>query len=122
VKLLDDLFQIVDNEIAESGFSTTIKLFSDHVIYAGHFPGHPVTPGVVQMQIVHELVENHLGRKLELVSVDECKFLKIINPEEQDEIQISVLYATDSSLLQVKASGKFETDTFFKFKGSYKII
>ena len=121
MKLLDDLFQIIAFEKTESGFSTTIKLTPDHLIYAGHFPGHPVTPGVIQMQIVHELVENHLGRKLELVSVDECKFLKIINPEEQGKIQISVLHNTDNSLIHVKASGKCESVIFFKLKGSYKI-
>jgi 3-hydroxyacyl-[acyl-carrier-protein] dehydratase len=122
VKLLDDLFQIVDNETAESGFSTTIKLFPDHLIYAGHFPGHPITPGVIQLQIVHELMENHLGKSLQLIAIDDCKFLKIVNPESEDKIQISVLYATESSLLHVQASGKCETDTFFKLKGSYKII
>ena len=121
VKLLNDLFQIVDNATTESGFSTTIKLFPDHVIYAGHFPGHPVTPGVVQMQIVHELVENHLGRSLTLMTVDDCKFLKIINPEVRDEIQISVQYAIDRSILHVKAAGKCDTDTFFKLRGSYLI-
>ena len=122
MKLLDDLFQTIDFETTESGFSTTIKLFPDHKIYAGHFPGHPVTPGVVQLQIVHELMENHLGRSLQLIGIDDCKFLKIINPEELDEIQISVLYITDDSLLHVKASGKCESVTFFKLKGSYKIM
>jgi len=121
VKLLDDLFQIIDFEATESGFSTAIKLFSDHKIYAGHFPGHPITPGVVQLQIVHELMENHLGKSLQLIGIDDCKFLKKINPEEQDKIQISVLYVTDSSLLHVRASGKCETGTFFRLKGSYKI-
>jgi len=121
MKLLDDLFQIVGSETTESGFSATIKLFSDHKIYDGHFPGHPVTPGVVQLQIVHELMENHFGKSLQLIGIDDCKFLKIINPEEEDEIQISVLHIAESSLLHVKASGKCETGTFFRLKGSYKI-
>jgi len=121
MKLLDDLFQIVDFETTESGFSATIKLLPGHIIYAGHFPGHPVTPGVVQLQIVHELMENHLSNGLQLIGIDECKFLKIINPEEQDRIQISVLHNTDNSLIHVKASGKCESVIFFKLKGSYKI-
>jgi hypothetical protein len=72
--------------------------------------------------MVHELIENHLGKGLKLVSVDDCKFLKIINPEERDEIQISVHYVADKSLLHVKAAGKCDTDTVFRLKGSYLII
>ena len=122
MKLLDDLFQIIDFEAIESGFSTTIKLMPGHIIYAGHFPGHPVTPGVVQLQIVHELMENHLSNGLQLIGIDECKFLKIINPEEQDKIQIFIRYEADNSLLHLKAFGKYVTESFFKLRGTYLVI
>ena len=122
MKLLNDLFRIVDDVATESGFSTTIKFFPDHVIYLGHFPGHPVTPGVVQMQIVHELMENHFGRCLKLISIDDCKFLKILNPEEYGEIEILVTCVEMDSLFHVKAMGKRGSDTFFKLRGSYRPI
>jgi len=122
VKLLDDLFQIVHSETTETGFSTTIKLNPDHIIYGGHFPDHPVTPGVVQMQIVHELVENHLGKNLQLTEIDDCKFLKIVNPGERDELQISIQHTTDNDRLHVKATGKCDTDPVFKLKATYVFI
>ena len=120
MKLLEDLFKIVDGAATESGFSTRIRLFQDHVIYRGHFPGHPVTPGVIQLQIVHELVEYYFGKSLRMVAVDDCRFLKIINPEEHDEIIVSVEYSVNNSLLQIKATGKYDADIFFKLKASYK--
>ncbi len=122
MKLLDDLFQIVQSETTEKGFSTTIKLNPDHVIYSGHFPGHPVTPGVIQMQIVHELVENHFGKNLQLIEIDDCKFLRIINPWERDEVQISVQYTADNGHLHVKATGKCDNGPVFKLKATYVII
>ena len=122
MKLLEDLFEIVESTPIETGFTTTIRLFPGHIIYSGHFPGHPITPGVVQLQIVHELMENHLGKSLKLVTVDDCKFLKIIDPEETNEVQISVEYVLNNSLLHVKAAGKYDIYTFLKLKGSYLII
>ena len=119
VKLLNDLFKILERTTTESGFFATIKLFPEHVIYSGHFPGHPVTPGVIQLQIVHELMEHYFRKSLKLATVDDCKFLKIINPEENDVIQISVEYFVDNSLLQIKASGKCDSGIFFKLKASY---
>ncbi len=121
MKLLDNFFQILATETIESGFTTKIRLVPDHIIYAGHFPGHPATPGVIQIQIVHELLENNIEKSLKLSSIDDCKFLRIINPQERDEIQISIDLAADDNLLQVKASGHSETKTYFRLKGTYLI-
>jgi 3-hydroxyacyl-[acyl-carrier-protein] dehydratase len=121
VKLQNDFFQILATETTESGFTTEIRLVPDHIIYAGHFPGYPVVPGVIQMQIVHELLEKYLGKSLKLSAIDDCKFLRIINPQERDEIHISVAFAADDNVLHVKASGHIETKTYFRLKGTYLI-
>ena len=46
----------------------------------------------------------------------DCKLLKIINPEEQDKIEISVYFNPGNYLLHVKARGNSETETFCNLK------
>jgi 3-hydroxyacyl-[acyl-carrier-protein] dehydratase len=88
----------------------------------GHFPGRPITPGVTQLQIVHELMENHFGKTIRLIAVDDCKFLKIVNPDEGKQLKISVQFAVTDSVLHVKAVGTDDAHTFLKLKGRYQFI
>jgi len=122
VKLLNDLFEITESSAHESGFITTIKLFPDHIVYVGHFPSQPITPGVMQLQIVHELIEAHFGKPINLIAVDDCKFLKIVNPEQTKELKIAVEFAVTDSVLHVRAVGKHDADMFLKLKGTYQFF
>lgn len=59
-----------------------ISLDGSHFIYASHFPGDPITPGVVTVQTAVELLSMMSGSELDLEYVREAKFLKIIRPQE----------------------------------------
>lgn len=82
MKLLDSLYTITEQVASESEHSYTIRLNAEHFIYAAHFPGEPITPGVCIMQIAQELLEEHLGESLMLECVKNIKFLRIITPTE----------------------------------------
>ena len=122
MKLIDSLFEALESSDTESGFVTTIKLNAAHLVYSGHFPGHPVTPGVIQIQIVHELSENYFQKKLKLLTMPQCKFLKILNPEEASLIVIHVEFTRTDELLNIKASGVDGTDIFLKLNAVYRFI
>ena len=79
--LLNDFFKIIDTSANENSFISKIEINPQHIVFIGHFPGYPVTPGVIQIQIVHELLEKHFGIKMELKTMPQCKFLKILNPQ-----------------------------------------
>ncbi len=119
MKLANDFFKILESSKTESGFSTRIELNAEHIIYTGHFPGQPVTPGVIQMQIVHELLSMHLGKELKLCKMSQCKFLKVLNPIETEQLFISIIIKQQGEMLTVKASGKKDSSIFFKLNASY---
>jgi 3-hydroxyacyl-[acyl-carrier-protein] dehydratase len=121
MKLLNNLFEIVERANNSSGFSVTIQIASDHIVYKGHFPGYPVTPGVVLIQIVHELLEHHLKKEIRLVEISSTKFLKVVNPEKENTATISVDVASKDSLLHVKALGKNSLGFFFKLDAIYTL-
>jgi 3-hydroxyacyl-[acyl-carrier-protein] dehydratase len=120
--LLNNFYEVLQTTVSDKGFTTTIQLNAGHIIFLGHFPGHPVTPGVIQMQIVHELLENHFCRKLKLITMPECKFLKILNPEENPHIIILIECNWINEILDVKARGVKSTNIFFKLKSFYRFL
>ena len=114
----NDLFNIVNLDFTSETISAEIKLNADHFIFNGHFPGSPVTPGVVQLQIVKELLEQHLSKNLQMKTMRTCKFLKVINPEETPYIQIDIKF-NQEEYLEVIASGTYDGNTYFKAQVSY---
>ncbi|MDQ6890037.1 MAG: 3-hydroxyacyl-ACP dehydratase [Bacteroidota bacterium] len=113
---------MIKTSVNEVGFITRIELNAGHIVYSGHFPGHPVTPAVIQMQIVHELLEKHFCKNLKLITVSQCKFLKILNPIETSQVVIHIEYNRADELLDIKARGENGMDIFFKLNSSYQFI
>ncbi|MEO8764228.1 MAG: hypothetical protein ABI416_08070 [Ginsengibacter sp.] len=120
--LINDLFVVLEKRDSEMGFSTTIELNAGHIIYSGHFPGHPVTPGVIQMQMVQELLEKHLCRSVRLTTMSECKFLKILNPVDTPRIVIHIYLNLINEFVNSNAHGEYDAGIFFKMKSVYRFI
>ena len=51
----DDFYTIEASTHDEDTLVYSIVINKDHDIFNGHFPSNPVTPGVMQMEIVKEL-------------------------------------------------------------------
>lgn len=115
---LNDLFSITNQTVEEGIILVEIRLNADHQIYEGHFPGSPVTPGVVQLQIVKEILESHLQRKLRMKAMRICKFLQIINPLETPVIQVSIKF-TEAEFIEVSTALSQNGESYFKAQVSY---
>lgn len=66
--------------------SYELELNPSCFIYQAHFPGEPITPGVCIMQMGKEVLEDALGKPLQVASVKNIKFLSIISPKETTTI------------------------------------
>ncbi|MDQ6477981.1 3-hydroxyacyl-ACP dehydratase [Dyadobacter sp. LHD-138] len=115
---LNSLYTIAEINSGPETIAATIAIDPAHVIFSGHFPGAPVMPGVVQLQIVKELLEQHLKRQLRMKTMRTCKFLQIINPQETPEIKIDLKFTT-GEMVEVIASGSYDGVTYFKAQVSY---
>jgi len=120
--LINDFFHIVESQQTDNELIALIKINAQHQIFDGHFPNNPVTPGVVQMQIIKELMEEHLEQKLVLKEMGRCKFMAVLNPNENAEITIKITFSTlENQQIKVTAQGlsKDNKTTFFKFNALY---
>ena len=86
MKLLNSLYRIRSKAVTDAFVRYDIHLDANHLIYQAHFPGDPITPGVCIIQIAKELLEDHLGRHLEIQIVKNVKFLNVISPVEKSRI------------------------------------
>ena len=88
MELKNNLYKIIRKEGDGPVANYAIELIPSCVIYAAHFPGRPVTPGVCIVQMGKELVEDLLSGqrsapcRLDISKVKNVKFLSVISPEE----------------------------------------
>jgi 3-hydroxyacyl-[acyl-carrier-protein] dehydratase len=120
--LLNDLYTIKEKqEIAGEGKTNVkIEINSGHPIFAGHFPGNPLLPGVCTVQIIKELATYCLQKELDLVKAGNIKFLSFINPIVNPVIWVSLqLKETETGQYNCQASVHHEATVFCSFKGEF---
>jgi len=100
-------------------FYTRIEFIPSHPIFAGHFPGNPIVPGVCQVEMIREIVMEILNKPLLLRKSDNIKFLSMINPVLQPVLNIDLDLKTRSAdETDVTAVIRSEQAVFLKFKGT----
>lgn len=78
MSLLNNLYTV---QPVEDEFQ--IRFCASHSIFAGHFPGHPIVPGAILVQIAEELVSSTIGKALHTQTIRNLKFRKAITPDMQ---------------------------------------
>ena len=70
-------------------------------VFAGHFPGHPLLPGIFQLEITRGMAESVLGGKLSVRAVTKAKFLRPIIPGET--VRVALKSTEKADTIQVRA-------------------
>lgn len=119
--LLEGLYEIQEFNYTEPYVKATVKLNKDHEIFEGHFPGHPVLPGVCVIQIIKELTEKSIEKKLLLSVASNVKFMAVINPEKNDIVQFEIELSQSDDEVKIKNTVSFEDTLALKLNASFKI-
>lgn len=122
MKLIDELYQIQQFDLDEGLIEAKIVLDKDHLIYKGHFPGFPVTPGVIQIKMIEEIIIRYLNLNLKLQSIAQCKFLQVINPEDDNYLSTTIGYNLLDDKLKVNAVLFKKEQVAFKLQAVFSII
>jgi 3-hydroxyacyl-[acyl-carrier-protein] dehydratase len=114
--LMSDFYTVHELQSGDSSLSCLIVFNHTHKIFKGHFPQQPVVPGVCTIQMVKELIEQQLDRKLILRSASQIKFLQLITPDVVPEV--SIKWKQSDETYSVNALLKKDKD-LFKFSGTF---
>lgn len=98
--MIKDDFYLIDNQrVTENdGFSYGVTFNTAHPILAAHFPQKPIVPGACLLQICHELIALHLNKKIEINQVQSIKFLKLLQPAENQVVNFSFSWKTEEKM------------------------
>ncbi len=58
--------------------------------FAGHFPGHPILPGVFQLEMARMAAQSALGCPLSIREIRKAKFRRPILPGENVRLELKV--------------------------------
>ena len=98
--LKDKYYRIINRRVDCNSYIFEISLLSGHDVYNGHFPGNPVSPGVLSIQIIRECCEDILEKNLTIKTINLCRFISVLRPIEGE-----VLYV--SFTLEEKSEGEY---------------
>lgn len=116
--LLNSFYTIVKEESSPGSVKALLSINRQHPILQGHFPGHPVVPGVCMMQMIKELMEATTNQTLRISKADNMKFLSVIDPDQNNEIEAAISYVGDHGSFVLNASLMAGSITFFKLKAT----
>jgi len=119
--LKDDFFTISSIQKENNSFRIMLELNAMHKIFEGHFPGRPVVPGACMLQMVKEVTEIILNKKIRLIMADNIKFLLLINPNEHRTLQMGLTFnISEDGIANVSANLSNGSSVCFKFSGSFQ--
>src|SRR3954451_7168185 len=65
-----------------------VRFPAEHVAFAGHFPGFPILPAFMQVQVAVDVLSAALGRPISLQAVEQAKFIKPIQPDQDVSVDL----------------------------------
>ena len=117
--LIPGFYTIKDFQVSENQVHAQISLNPNHDVYEGHFSGQPVVPGVIQLQIIKELMEKSVNEKLLLNRMVFAKYLRMIVPGTSPVLNLQITYRMKESARVFTAVIKDDRFVFTKVKGSF---
>jgi len=69
-------------------FERMVAISPDHPSLPGHFPGHPVVPGVVLLNEIVETLRGMVGQPIVVTGIPSVKFVSPLKPGEALTIRL----------------------------------
>jgi 3-hydroxyacyl-[acyl-carrier-protein] dehydratase len=97
------LYTILNLTTAGNTFHASIAFNPTHTVFQGHFPGKPIVPGVVLVEITAAVASQLTGKELAVTEASVIKFLQVIEPLVNPVVEIQGTIFEESE-------GRFKAD------------
>ena len=119
---MKDFYTVTKSEKDNDTTRTSLKVNAGHELYNGHFPGRPVTPGVVLMQLFKEEAERISEANLSLKRASNVKFTAVFDPTDNDELILESKLEKQGAYYELKGIAKSETGIITKINALYEVL
>ena len=75
--------------MSDAHFESAFRIDGDHPALSGHFPGHPVVPGVVLLDRVAAAIAE--WKRARVVGLAQVKFLRPLLPDEEATLRLDAV-------------------------------
>ena len=88
--------------VHDGGNEVVVRMNANHPVYQGHFPGNPITPGVLTLQMIRECAGRNIGRDLRFKSIKNCRLAAMVRPG--DTLRLILDLSEDNGTVKLKAT------------------
>ncbi len=89
------------NHSSSNGILADVEVLPDSPWFSGHFPGDPILPGIAQLAIVFDVINQLSDQNLKISGTKKVRFRQIIRPNDN---------------LRIIATPRKENATSFSFR------
>ena len=79
--------QSADIDHETGAFSADLEFPGTQAFFAGHFPGRPLLPAFMHIELVRQVAQSLAGGHLTITCVTHAKFMAQITPDQQIHVQ-----------------------------------
>ena len=104
------LYQDIQNalvsitKISDDEIKAEFSFHPEAHVFLGHFPGRPIVPGIMQIEMTRFSVEQSRNKNYKIQSIRKTKFSELIKPEDKITIAITLYDSGESGeILNIKA-------------------
>ena len=118
-QIFNQLIEFGELNQDDSTYNLPFSILRSSQVFEGHFPNQPILPGVAMIELVQRATELVLGKKLEVKSAGNFKFLMMIDPDKVMDANLVFSIIPKDGGWRVKAQIKRKEDIFFKADVNY---
>ena len=119
---LNDFFTYILTESEKERLRARITIDGKHRLFEGHFPGNPVTPGVVLLEIMRQVLCEAAAKDLMLSGARDIKFTNPVIPEQHTEFDLEMNIEEAEGEILVNAVFSEDDIIFTKIRGRYREV
>ena len=86
---------LVAVDVSKETLRARFRFAPDLTVFAGHFPGRPIVPGVYLIETARILCERAIGKGLRIACIADAKFTTEVGPGESIDIEAKLTEETE---------------------------
>ncbi len=114
--LIKDYYTIESTAKDNEKHLFTVRLNPACIVYEGHFPEKPVSPGVCNIQMIKECSELIIGHQTLLKSIKQCRLTTLITPTDYPMLTIAISITPKDDTYLINASIGKGSETYLDLK------